>query len=211
MPTPIRTSSNKPKTPFLRPSWPWNHIVPCGTATRERCHSIVAPEEAEAGVKLIADYREWETIAAANDIESRQQWLDKESRVRTVSGVEVETLRREMTRADHSKYLEAEAKLAELRKEAFEMAGPLFKRLISDLSNQLHETTVGAEQRLADAGIPLKDGDKWLLHDDSLCKALWSQRHIAERTLSELSPDSAIGAIQWLCSREDGVPFAWQT
>ena len=179
-------------------------------STRERCHSIVTQEEADAGAKLIATYREWETVSRANDIESRQQWLDKESRVRTVSGVEVELLRREMTAADHSKFLEAQDKLAELQKQAFEMAEAILGRLISDLSNQLHETTVGAEQRLSEAGLPLRDGDKWLLHDDSLCKAIWSQRHISERTLSELSPDNSIGAIQWLTSDEDGVPFSWQ-
>jgi hypothetical protein len=207
MPNTKTSPSRKCETPFGKPNWAWNHVPLCGIPTRERCRSIVSQEEAEAGSGLISEYRRWETVAAKNDIDSRQQWLDKEGRQRTVSGVEIETLRREMAAADHSKFLEAQDKLQELRKKALELAEQLFKRLAKDLNEQLHETTVGAEQRLAEAGLPIKVGDAWVLHDDSLSKSLWSCRHIVEKTLSGLSPDNAIGATQWLCSSEEGVPF----
>ena len=210
MPTATKTSpSRKCETPFGKPKWAWNHVPLCGTPTRERCRSVVSQEEAKAGSELISEYRRWESVAAKNDIDSRQQWLDKEGRQRTVSGVEIETLRREMAAADHAKFLEAQDKLQELRKKALELAEQLFKRLAKDLNEQLHETTVGAEQRLAEAGLPLKVSDAWVLHDDSLCKALWSCRHITERTLSELNDNNSIGCIQWMCSDEEGVPFSF--
>jgi hypothetical protein len=128
-------------------------------------------------------------------------------RCKGFSRISQQSARGKWPQPDHSKYLEAQDKLQELRKQAFELVEQLLKRLISSLNEQLLETTVGAEQRLDEAGLPIKVGDAWVLQDDSLCRALWSCRHIAERTLSELSPDNSIGATQWLTSNEEGAPF----
>jgi hypothetical protein len=46
-----------------------------------------------------------------------------------------------------------------------------------------------------------------MLHQDAICKALWSQRNIAEKTLAELQEHrDGIGGLQWFTSYEDGVP-----
>jgi hypothetical protein len=71
---------------------------------------------------------------------------------------------------------------------------------------------LAAEQRIDAEGFPICDGTKWALHDDGVCRALWSRRIIAERTLAEIEPKGAIGACQFfLCSEEQEphVPFSW--
>ena len=65
-----------------------------------------------------------------------------------MSGVEQEQLRREITKCDNQKFVEAEAKLGELRKEAFAMAEPMFKRLIRSLDDELQSAAIESEQRL---------------------------------------------------------------
>jgi hypothetical protein len=175
--------------------------VPCGQPTRERCQSIVTQEETEAGVKLIVAYRQWETQAASNCIESRQHELTR------LKGINAELMKREISRCDPVKFVEGQDKLAELRKEAFELVEPIFKRLAKSLNDELNETAIAAEERMERAGLPVKNGDSWMLHGDAICQAIWSRRHIAERTLSELTVDSAIGATQWLTSNEEGAPF----
>jgi hypothetical protein len=94
-------SSHKPETPFGRPAWPWNFIPQAGTPIRQRCQSIVTAEECEAGAKLVAAYRHWEAISAANDIEGRTDRLNQSYRIHTMSGVEQEQLRREIAKCDH--------------------------------------------------------------------------------------------------------------
>jgi hypothetical protein len=197
---------NKPETPFGQPT---RQVPLCGIPTRERCQSVVVDAEREAGVKLIVGYREQESIAALNDIEGRQIWLDRENRVRSVSGVELESWRRQMTACDHSKFLEAQDKLQELRNQAFELTEAIFKRLIKSLDAQLLATALAGEQRLEEAELPIRSGNSWTLHEDAVCKAFWSQRHVVERTLGELSPDSAVGCVQWMCSDEEGTPYSF--
>ena len=85
---------------------------------------------------------------------------------------------------------------------------PIFRRLIAGYDNELNQEALAAESRLDRAGLPVRSGTvECILRTDSICRALWSCRHIVERTLSELTRDSAIGATQWLCSDEAGVPF----
>ena len=159
--------------------------------------------EREAGVKLIADYRASESTVLSNDIESRQHALTR------LKGIPLELMKREIAACDFDKWTQAQAEVDRLRKEALELAETIFKRLIKSLDDQINETAIAAEQRLIDAGLPLRNGDSWLLHDDSLCRALWSQGRIADRTLAELTPDNAVGCIQWFCSGEPDVPFQW--
>ena len=128
-----------------------------------------------------------------------------------LKSIPAELMKRDIAKCDHVKFIEAQEKLTALRKEALALVSPIFKRLVKSLDDQLNETAIGAEQRLAAAGLPVRNGEAWLLHDDALCKAVWSCRHIAERTLAELSPENAIGATQWFCSDEEDVPFTWLT
>ena len=195
---------NKPETPFGKPSWPWNHVPTAGIPTRQRCQSIVSDQEADAGAKLIADYREWEAISAANDIESRQIELTR------LKGIGLELKKREIAACDYDKWVEAQAKLSELRAQAFEMAKSLLNRLIEGLNSELNENAIASERRLDAAGLPIKNGAEWLLHEDVLCCALWSQRSIASKTLTAVSEvRDGIGSIQWFCTGEPGVPFQW--
>jgi hypothetical protein len=208
---PIATKTQpRPETPFLQPKWLWNYIPQGGIPSRTRCQGLATPQEREAGANLMAEYRKWEDIAAANHIEGKTEKLNQSYRIKTMSGVEQENLRREIQRCDHRKYLEAEAKLAELRKEALAMAQPLFKRLIKGFDDELNDAALAAEQRLDRNGIPLKQGDEWALHDDAICKALWSCRQIAEKTRVEVGQTGdGIGSVQWFLTDEDGVPFQW--
>jgi hypothetical protein len=87
---------------------------------------------------------------------------------------------------------------------------PIFKRLVKSLNDQLNETAIAAEARLDQAGIPVRFGDSWALHEDMLCKALWSQRHIAEKTLANLREhQDGVGSVQWITLTEPSVPFSW--
>ena len=80
------------------------------------------------------------------------------------------------------------------------MMTPIVKRLVQSLSDELNAAALEAEQRLAKAGFPVRRGDSWLLHGDVICEALWSCRTKAEKVLSELTPGSAIGGVQYFLS-----------
>jgi hypothetical protein len=97
-------------------------------------------------------------------------------------------------------YLAAQAKLRELQEQAFQMMTGVIKRLIRSLDDELNAAALDAEQRLNKAGLPIRSGDLSLLQEDAICKALWSCRIKAEKTLAEFHPNSAIGAVQFFCS-----------
>ena len=78
------------------------------------------------------------------------------------------------------------------------MAKPLLNRLIEGLNSELNENAIASERRLDAAGLPIKNGAEWLLHEDVLCCALWSQRSIASKTLAAVSEiRDGIGSVQW--------------
>ena len=210
MPTATKTaSSRKPETPFNQPTWPWNHVPLAGTPTRQRCQSVVADDEASTGTELVSFFRLQEVVSSDNNIESRTHKLNNSYRIKTMSGVEQENLRREITKCDHEKFVAAQAKLAALRKEAFELVQPIVKRLVKSLSDELNDAALDAEQRLDRAGLPIKDGAVWMLHSDAVCRALWSCRFRAEVLLTELSPENSIATVQYFLTSEQNTPFHW--
>jgi hypothetical protein len=211
MKTALATKSPRPETPFgAKVPWAWNEVPTAGIPTRPRCQRIANDDERKAGAKLIAAYREQEAIAAENDIEGRTERLNQSYRIKTMSGVEQEQLRREITAADNGKFVAAETRLSELREETFLLAVPVFRRLIDSLDAELNENAIASEQRLDRAGIPVKDGAEWALHGDMLCCALWSQRRIVEKTFGALQEHrDGIGACQFLLTDEANVPFQW--
>jgi hypothetical protein len=203
-------SSPKCETPFAAPVWEWNRIPTAGIPTRIRAQSVVTANEAKAGAELIGAYRLQERIATDNDIEGRQLWLDREQRVRMVTGVEMQKMRAEMASCDHGKFLDAQEKLRELRETAFRLVEPIFRRLIQSYDSELIETARDAEHRLDKAGLPIRNGNSWLLHSDVTSLALWSCRHAAERTYAEIQTHrDGIGCVQYFCTDESGVPFTW--
>jgi hypothetical protein len=94
-----------------------------------------------------------ESIAAANDIESRQSELGR------LKGIGAELMKREISRCDHMKFIEAQDKLGELRKEPFGLVEPIFKRLVKSLDDELNQVARDAEQRLDAAGLSVRNGD----------------------------------------------------
>jgi hypothetical protein len=100
-------------------------------------------------------------------------------------------------------------KLGELRQEAFELVQPIIKRLVKSLADELNDAALTGEQRLDQAGLPVRDGATWLLHDDVLIKSLWSCRGKAEAALASLSVENSIAAIQFFCTSEEHTPFIW--
>jgi len=217
MPTKTEAKSLKPETPFGKPTWPWNQPPLCGEPTRERCQSVVSHEESQAGLQLVAAYRAQESIALINDIDGRAVAFEKPHGPR---GVGAELLRREMAACDHDAYLAAMAELAKLREEALALVTPIVKRLVKSLADELNDTALVAEERLAKAGLPVRyDGNidtrtgqriiMWMLHTDPLITALWSCRGKAEAALASLSVENSIGAVQFFCTSEEHTPFIW--
>jgi hypothetical protein len=204
------------ETPFNGPvPWLWNQTPQAGVPIRPRCQAVVTDGEREAGVKLIEQYREQEVIVAANCIESRQ------ARLHGMKGVPAELLKREIAQCDHSKWEKAQGELAQIRKTAFVLVRPIFKRLVKSLEAELNEAALAAESRLDQAGIPIRgqahldragrpvEGE-WLLHSDAICRALWSQRNIVSKTFAALvEVGDGIPAVQFLCTDEEHTPFSW--
>ena len=204
---PTATKSQKAETPFREPVWPWNQPPLAGNPTRQRCQAVVTEAESQTGVELVAFYRAQEKLAADNDIDSRAAVFEKPHAVR---GVGAELLRREMANCNHEVYLSAQAALAKLRQEALALVTPIVKRLAKSLADELNDTALVAEERLEKAGLPIRAGGVvWLLHSDPLVTALWSWRGKAEALLASLSPDNAVGAVQFFCTSEQHVPFTW--
>jgi hypothetical protein len=147
------------------PKWEWNYIP--AVPDRKYCQSIVTTEEAKAGEKLIVEYRAEEAVAAANDIEARQLQIDRLGN--NGHGVEKQRLRSEIASCDNGKYLTAQERLAALREEELRMITPILKRLAQSYDADLAEAALTGEQRLEKIGLPIKSGDAWAMHSDSVC------------------------------------------
>jgi hypothetical protein len=211
-----KTQSAKPKTIF--PSaplpWAWNYVPPGGIPGRERCLSVGTPKEKEQAVALVAAYREQEEISRVNDIGAMSDELDKIGRMsrNAHGGVEGEMKRRAIRAADPAKYNAAQTRLAQLRQEAMNLVAPVLRRVLVSYSESLAQAAVEAEARLEANGLPIRNGNQWVLHEDAVCRALLSCRVKVEKALFELHPLSAVGAVQFfLCcpEREPHTPFNW--
>jgi hypothetical protein len=211
----MKSPTPKCKTPFSGcGKWQWNHVPTGGIPTRERCQAISAEEERQAAVKLIQEYRAQEAIAKSHDIEGMALELDQMARTskNAHGGVPGEMLRRQIREADPAKHEEAQAELRKLRSEALALITPYQKRLVTSLDESLNASALEAEKRIEAEGFPVCSGGSWTLHDDGVCQALWFRRVKAEKTLAEIEPGSAIGAVQFfLCSQEQEpyTPFSW--
>jgi hypothetical protein len=207
-------TKTSPKTPFGPPIWPWNHVPHSGHPTRPRCQEVATDQERAQGAALISEYRAAEKLSSDHNIESRSEGL------RYLKGVGLELARREIAACNHDTFLAAEAKLAELRKAAYDLVEPIMKRLVKSLGDQLCAEALAAEARLTQLGLPLQapkhldlkgelvEGE-FSLHSDMLCKAIWSQRFTLEKSLAGLSPSNAIPAVQFLLTSEESTPFQW--
>jgi hypothetical protein len=100
--------------------------------------------------------------------------------------------------------------LRRLRNEALGLVQTFLRRLIINLDENLSSYAATAEQRIEDEGFPiLCDSETWTLHGDGVCQALWFRRVKAEKTLAEIEPNGAIGAVQFFLTTEEHVPFSW--
>ena len=205
-------TSKTPQTPF--PSaptpWAWNVIPPGGIPGRDRCQTAGTEQERNKAAELVAEYRRQEDLSSTNDINGMSQNLDKLTRVsNNAGGVEGEMLRAEIGAADHARFVGAQDKLAQLRQEALDLIVPVLRRVLVSYSESLAQAAVDAEARLEANGLPLRAGNEWTLHDDAICRALWSCRIKIERTLFEIQPINAVGATQFLLTSEESTPFNW--
>ena len=198
-------ASKQPKTPFQSAPlpWAWNYVPPGGIPTRERCQSVGTPKEREQAVALVAEYRRNEELYRDHDIGAMAEILEKPFGARGFDG---EMIRRQMSQADHSIFLAAEAKLAELLQQSMELITPVLRRLLVSYSESLAQAAVEAEARL-EAGLPVRDGNSWTLHEDAVCRALWSCRVRVEKALFELQPLSALSLTQFCLTAENNTPI----
>jgi hypothetical protein len=80
---------------------------------------------------------------------------------------------------------------------------------VISLDESLNESALSAEQRIESEGFGICNGETWTLHGDGVCQALWFRRVKAEKTLAEIEPNGAIGAVQFFLTTEEHVPFSW--
>ena len=177
----------------------------------ERCQSVGTEKERQQAVALVAAYREQEAISEANDIDGMSNSFDILTRFsrNAAGGVEGEMMRRRISKADPEKCNEAQTKLAELRQEAKDLIAPVLRRVLVSYSEALAQAAIEAEARLEANGLPLRNGNSWTLHEDSICRALLSCKVKVEKALFELQPLSAVGACQFCLTTESSTPFNW--
>jgi hypothetical protein len=217
----------KAKTPFDMtasgaPGWLSCSIwsSPPSYPSRQRCQRDVLSLEFQEALKIVSEYREAEALFAANDISVRQHkleesvpvvaqpngWILSGNPMRRLTFEERFALQKEVEGCDHDKYLAAEAKLRELRKTAADLAKTVLGRLVKSFDAELNAAAIEAENRLAEIGLPLKNGNDFELHRhaDILCRHSW--REVSKSALRNLNLENAVGTCQWLCTFEEGVP-----
>ena len=126
-------------------------------------------------------------------------------------GVDGEMKRRAIRAADSEKYNAAQTRLAELRQEAMDLVTPVLRRLLGSYSESLAQAALAAEASLEANGLPIRNSNQWVLHQDAICMALLSCRVKVEKALFELQPRSAVSAVQFFLTNEERTPFNWPT
>ena len=86
---------------------------------------------------------------------------------------------------------------------------PALRRLLVSYSESLAQAALEAEARLGVNGLPLRSGNSGTLHEDAVCRALWSWRIKVEKRLVAIEPNSAVGAVQFFLTNEEHTPFNW--
>ena len=221
-PKPITNFNEKCTDVHPRGASPWLGIrrlasVPdAGFPPRDICQAVVTDDERKAGVELVKQYREQEQIALDNDADRRQMDLARLGNGGK-HGFEIAQLRKELEKCDYQTFVNAQNRLAELRKEAIAMCTPILERLIDSFDRQLTEQAIVREKELQTMGIALfHDGNDiagyptrtYELHSDPILNGLHVRREVARHKLG-MEPVEAIGAAQWLCTPEEGTPFHW--
>jgi hypothetical protein len=69
------------------------------------------------------------------------------------------------------------------------------------------QAAVEAEARLEANGLPVCDVNSWTLHDDAVCRALWSCRVKVEKALFDLHPLGALALTQHCLTTEQNTPI----
>jgi hypothetical protein len=174
---------------------------------------FVSAEEASKGAALIAEYRENEQLAIANDVSAAR------ARIRhpECDVFEAEALREKIRGMSREKLLGAQSRLNELRKDAHALCIPILERLRDEFDRQLHEITIQREVELQQIGIPLfsdaiESGHpvrRFELHNDPIVNNLHVRREMCRHKALDLEAGDAIGCVQWLCTDEPVVPFQW--
>jgi hypothetical protein len=106
----------------------------------------------------------------------------------------------------------------ELRAEAIKLARPIFERLVVEFDKELNAIALRREEQMTAMGIPFySDGlnsagyphREFAIHSDPLVTAWQCQRECARHTALNIGRETSIGAVQYLCTDEEHVPFQW--
>ena len=178
---------------------------------RTRCQKDVLDIEREEAARIISEYRENEKLAADNDLTSRNDalWHAEHNEMRKLPPVEKQRIQREITQCNHRDFLVAQSRLNELKVDAADLAKTILGRLIKSFDVELNDRAWEAEERLVADFIPLHNGDSWELWNSSEILFRHSWRAVVRHKLGQPDHSIAVGTIQWLCTTEERVPFAW--
>jgi hypothetical protein len=189
-----------------------------------RCQADVLEAEKAEAVKMIAEYREAETLHATNDIAARNHKLEESGAVITPADVirgrnpgicpgggnpmkrltleERLAIEAELKACDHQQFLVACSQLQELRESAVDLAKTILGRLVKSFDAELAKAALEAEARLETIGLPIGNHAYWELHHNPELLARHSWREMARNAIRNLNMENSIGSVQWLATTE---------
>lgn len=211
---PKKSDAPKCATPFHFqasgvPGWlgcPPIWSTPPSYPSRIRCQRDVLPEEFKEATLLVAAFREAEEIAAANDLNARQNKLDDQNPMKKLSPVERQQVQEEIRNCNHAEFLVALQQMREYRDVACDLAKTILGRLVQGFNEELNERAWAAEERLAQDFIPFLNQGNWELHRQPDVVARHAWRELCRNALRYLSHENSIGSIQWLATQEENTP-----
>jgi hypothetical protein len=203
---PKQAKSTQPKTPFT-PRLQWA-VIP-SVPSRERCQQEVLPAEREEGAEIITQYRAAEALAATHDVDGRLHAIHEAENGRLRDLRKAYQLRNELRSCSQEEFNKAIGRLSELRVQASELAKTILSRLLKAFDSELTEAAIAAETRLDAIGVPVHGGPGWTLSTDPELTTRHVHREIVRAKLAAIDSGNSIGATEYFCSDEQGVPFEW--
>jgi hypothetical protein len=221
------------ETPFPENNLPW----PCQYyPPREKVHEVVTDIERAKASELLSEYRASEEAARLNDIHGFAQTIARCEFEK--NHVDAQAARVARDKADHVRFLAAQANLYQLRERAADLVIPILARLRDTFHEELMATALEREAGLVKLGIPLFVEDRsgaslvpgdqglqfpriWKLSSDEEVKARYAFREVASNLLSmfqngwrghtngEIRQERAIRTLQFLATDESVGDFSW--
>jgi len=225
--------SPKCETPFPENNLPWPipYFPP-----REKVHEVVTDIERAKASELLSEYRASEESARLNDINGFSETIARCEY--EGNHVDAQAARVARDKADHARFLAAQANLQQLRERAADLVIPILARLRDTFAEELNAVALAREAGLTRLGIPLsvevRDGASlvptdqglqfprsWKLSGDEEIRALYAFREVVSNLLSmfqngwrrqttgEIRQERAIRTLQFLATDESVGDFSW--